>query len=170
MQVVIIHGQQHQGNTYRLTQMLLHKLHCTPTEIQTFFVNGMPQCVGCCQCMMQDETRCPHHEQVAPILTALDQADVILLTSPNYCFEMTGQLKSFCDHVAYRWMIHRPADLRQKIGVALSTAAGGGARSVTKSLRRQMQWWSVGRVYQLSFLMQVENWADIPTRRMRKLE
>lgn len=169
MNIVVIHGQAHQGNTWQLTQLVLAELNCAPADIQTFFVNGMGQCVGCCQCIMKDEALCPHRDQVAPLIAAIDRADVVILASPNYCFEMSGQLKSFCDHLAYRWVVHRPADLRGTIGIALSTTAGAGAGSVTKSLRRQMRWWSVGRVYRLSFAVRAEHWDAIPEKRLKKL-
>lgn len=169
MKVVIVHGQSHQGNTYWLTELLVEQLDCSKEDIQTFYVNGISQCVGCFQCVVKDENLCPHRAQIIPILTAMDQAGLLIFTSPTYCYEMTGQLKSFCDHLAYRWMIHRPVDMRNKLGVAVSTAAGGGASSVTKSIQRQMQWWSVGRTYRLPFTVRARSWAEIPEQRMKKL-
>lgn len=169
MKVVIVHGQSHQGNTYRLTELLVEQLDCSKEDIQTFYANGISQCVGCLQCVLKDEALCPHRDQITPILTAMDQADLLIFTSPTYCYEMTGQLKSLCDHFAYRWMIHRPSDMRTKLGVAVSTAAGGGAPAVTKSIQRQMQWWSVGRTYRLPFTVRAKSWADIPEPRMKQL-
>jgi multimeric flavodoxin WrbA len=170
MNITIIYGQQHHGNTYKLTQMLLTQLSDTETTIREFSVNGMPQCVGCCQCIMKDERLCPHRDRTDPIITAMENADIIIFASPNYCFEMTGQMKSFCDHLAYRWMIHRPYDMRRKIGVAISTTAGGGAFSVTKSIKRQMQWWSIGRVFRLNLAIWADSIEKMPEKRRHKLE
>ncbi|HEY8391580.1 MAG TPA: NAD(P)H-dependent oxidoreductase, partial [Capillibacterium sp.] len=44
---------------------------------------------------------------------------------------MTGQLKTFLDHMGYRWLPHRPhPQMFRKIGLAVSTAAGAGAKKV----------------------------------------
>ncbi|MDO5111193.1 MAG: NAD(P)H-dependent oxidoreductase [Clostridia bacterium] len=166
MKVTVIYGQQHQGSTYRAAQLLLQKLHCTPEEISEFYVNGIAHCVGCYACIMKDEKLCPHRAQTQPIIEAIEAADVIVLASPNYCFDMTGQMKTFCDHMAYRWMIHRPADMRKKIGVAISTTAGAGAGAAVKNLRRQMGWWSVGRTYPLTFAIWAQDWEQIDPKRM----
>ena len=55
---------------------------------------------------------------------------------------MTGQLKTFLDHMGYRWLSHRPhPQMFRKIGLAVSTAAGAGAKRVTKDLRRRYFFW-----------------------------
>jgi len=48
--------------------------------------------------------------------------------------EMSGQLKTFFDHMAYRWISHRPhPSMKNKIGVAISTTAGAGAKGPQKN-------------------------------------
>lgn len=169
MKVAIIYGQLHHGNTYKITQLIKDKLNCDDDDVKEFFVNGMPQCVGCYQCIMKDELRCPHRNKTQSIIEAMDESDVMIFASPNYCFEMTGQLKSFCDHLGYRWMIHRPANYKHKIGVAISTAAGGGAKSVTKSLKRQMQWWSVGKVYRFESIIWANSVDELSDKKRAKI-
>ncbi|HOO27711.1 MAG TPA: NAD(P)H-dependent oxidoreductase [Lachnospiraceae bacterium] len=175
MKIVTIYGQQHKGNTYRLTQLLLSELNTlfkksdTP-EIKEFYVNGTSQCLGCAQCIMKDEELCPHREEIYPVLSAIEAADLIILASPNYCMNMSGQMKTFCDHMAYRWMAHRPFDMRQKTGAVISTAAGSGAGKVTKLLKEQLQWWSVGHVFRLPQIIWDMNWEDGSYPQMKKLK
>lgn len=167
MKTVVVYGQKHRGNTWRLTQMLLEKLDCRKEETEEYFINGIGQCIGCYTCIMEDEMKCPHRKETDALIRSIETAELIIFSSPNYCFEMTGQMKSFCDHMAYRWMIHRPVDMRRKIGVAISTTAGGGAGSVTKSIVRQFSWWSVGRTYQFPVAVWADNWEKISEKRMR---
>lgn len=169
MKITAVYGQVHKKNTYKVTQLLLNQLDCSKEDIVEFNINDIPPCCGCTQCINKDEHLCPHHEQIANIITAIDDADIIVLASPNYCMGMTGQMKSFCDHMAYRWMSHRPVDMRSKIGVAISTTAGIGASKTTKQIAEQMIWWSIGRVYQMPFTVGAFSMEEAKPKRMDKL-
>lgn len=169
MKICVVHGQNHRGNTCRLTQMLLEQLDCEKDNIKEFHVGSIGQCTGCTQCILKHEKLCPHRVSMQPIVEALEEADVIILESPNYCMGMTGQLKNFCDHLGYRWMSHRPFDMRKKIGIGISTTAGMGAGKTAKELCKQLFWWSVGRTYSLSFVVNAIRWEEIPEKRILKL-
>lgn len=146
MKVAVIHGQAHKGSTYNVTRSLLDQLNCEEADIMEFQVNGMGQCMGCFSCILKDEERCPHRAQVEPIILAMEEADVIVVESPNYVMGMTGQLKSFFDHLGYRWMAHRPnGEMRKKIAVAISTTAGSGAKKATKDIATQFMWLAIGK-------------------------
>jgi len=169
MKVVVMHGQSHKKNTYRLTHMLLDQLNCAPEDIKEYVANGTGHCVGCTKCILEDEHLCPHREQIAPIVDAIDEADVIIFDSPNYCMGMSGQLKSFFDHMAYRWISHRPnPDMRSKIGIAVSTTAGAGAGKTTKAIREQFIWWAVGRTYMLPFTIAANSMDELNEKKKRK--
>lgn len=171
MKIAVVHGQLHKGNTYQVSHMLLKQLNCEEAEIKEFNVNGIGQCVGCYQCIVKDEHLCPHKAQMEPIRNALDEADVIIFASPNYCMGMTGQMKSFFDHMAYRWMSHRPnGAMRNKIGVAISTTAGMGASKTTKQICQQFLWWAMGRNYSLNFSVNAFKLEEVNQKRMVKLE
>ncbi|MBB2183943.1 NAD(P)H-dependent oxidoreductase [Lachnospiraceae bacterium MD1] len=170
MKVAVVHGQAHKGSTYHLTQMLLDELDCNKEDVREFNINGIGQCVGCYNCILKDESLCPHRAQMAPIIEAIDQADVIIINTPNYCMGMTGQLKSFFDHMAYRWMSHRPnGNMKNKIGVAISTTAGMGASKATKDIRNQLFWWAVGKTYQIPFAVSAFSWDQIANKKKMKL-
>lgn len=171
MKVVVIHGQAHKGSTYHVTKKILDELDCDESAIQEFYVNGMGQCVGCFSCILRSEEDCPHREQVEPILKAMEEAEVILVESPTYVMSMTGQLKSFFDHVGYRWMAHRPnGDMRQKIAIAISTTAGNGAKRTTKDIARQLVWLAIGKIYQISFVVSASSWENVSTDKKMKID
>lgn len=169
MKIVVVHGQSHKKNTFKVTQLLLKKLNCSEEDIVEFNVNKIFPCCGCIQCIMKNECLCPHYEQISSIIKSIDEANVIILNSPNYCMGMTGQLKSFCDHLAYRWMSHRPVDMRSKIGVAISTTAGRGASKTTQQIAEQMIWWSVGKVYQIPFTIGSFSLEETKQTKLQKL-
>ena len=171
MKVAVIHGQAHKGSTYHATHLLLTQLQCEEKDIIEYTVNGISQCVGCFQCILEDEKFCPHRIQIEPIIKSIEEADVIIMDSPNYVMGMTGQLKSFCDHLGYRWMSHRPnGEMRKKIGVAISTTAGMGAEKVTKDIATQMQWWAVGKVYKTSFVVATSSWEQVDNKHKTKVQ
>lgn len=171
MKVAVIHGQQHKGNTYHVTWMLLTKLNITKEDISEFYVNGIDNCVGCFQCVMKGEHRCPHRSQIDEMIKAIEEADVIIIDSPTYVLNVSGQLKTFFDHMGYRWISHRPyPTMKHKIGVAISTTAGAGAKKTTKMIASQMFWWSVGKTYQLPVTVAAMNWEQMSTKRKEKAE
>ena len=84
MKVTIIHGQSHKGSTYHIAHNLAEKL-CQNTY-QSYDRNNMDSvhdtlstensitefflprdfdnyCVGCTQCFMQSEKKCPHYDE-----------------------------------------------------------------------------------------------------------
>ena len=42
---------------------------------------------------MKGEEKCPHFEKLDPITKAVDEADVLILTSPVYVYHCTGSMK-----------------------------------------------------------------------------
>ena len=101
MNITVIYGQQHRGNTWRLTKLFLDQFE--GAAITEFFLpqSGPLYCTGCMRCINKGETYCPHAETVQPIVEAIDQSDLIVFASPCYVMNMTGQMKSLMEHLAY---------------------------------------------------------------------
>ena len=68
MNIVVFHGQSHHGNTYHLTERLLHALQ--PAQVTAFTMADIPPCVGCAQCIMATEAACPHHSRICLLYTS----------------------------------------------------------------------------------------------------
>ncbi|OHE25505.1 MAG: hypothetical protein A2Z84_08850, partial [Tenericutes bacterium GWA2_35_7] len=165
MEITVIHGQMHKGSTYHVTEELTKKLALNDSDIiHTFSLpqQGPQFCVGCFSCIYKGESFCPHASQVKPIVDAMISSDVIIIDSPTYCLEMSGQLKTLFDHLGYMYMTHRPQGIMfKKIGVAISTAAGAGAKNVTKTIKKQMFWWGIGKTYRLPVLVQAKSFSEV---------
>ena len=87
MKTVIINGQNHKGSTYHIGKLLADKIGGEVTE---FFLprDFSDYCIGCAQCFSVAADKCPHFEKQQPILKAMDEADLIILTSPVYVYHV----------------------------------------------------------------------------------
>ncbi len=173
MKIVVIHGQSHKGITYTMTHTVLKHLQGSEPEMQEFFLpmDGPDFCVGCNQCFIKGEDHCPSSEKVQPIAKAIEWADVVILDSPVYVMEMSGSLKNMMDHLAYRWVTHRPhGTMFTKVGVTICTAAGAPAGGVAKSMARQLKWMGCSKVYRFPFVSNAMTVKDIKPKKKAAME
>ncbi len=161
MKIVVINGQNHKGSTYNIGKMLSDKLDGDITEF--FLPKDFGQfCIGCTSCFAKSEKECPHYENLRPITEAMDNADVIILTSPVYVYHSTGAMKAFLDHYGYRWMVHRPEEkMFKKQAVCISTAAGVGMKSTNKDMADSMFFWGVGKIYKYGIAVREVSWNRV---------
>lgn len=173
MKITIIHGQSHKGSTYNITKQIVDNISDTTKAIDEYFMpNDTPNyCVGCYKCFNESENLCPQSDKVQKIVKSMEASDIIIINSPTYCYEMTGQLKTLLDHFGYMWLSHRPKkSMFKKIGIVISTAAGTGASRVTKALARQMFWLGIPKVYRYSKNVNASSWEEVPSRIRKSIE
>ena len=172
MKIAVIHGQAHKGITYTMTKAVLGSLVEERDEVREFFLpkDGPDFCCGCNSCFLKGESHCPGAHQVQPIALAMEWADVIVLDSPNYVMEMSGPMKNLMDHLAYRWVTHRPhGAMFTKVGVALSSSAGAPAGHTVRSMAKQLKWMSVPKVYCFPFTAQAMTAAELRPEKKQAL-
>lgn len=173
MKIVLIHGQGHKGVTYTMAHCILDNLRDTTTEVQEFFLpkDGPGFCVGCNNCFLKGEDKCPQQDKVQPIIKAIEWADVVMLATPNYCMDMSGAMKSLLDHFAYRWVTHRPhKSMFYKVGITLSSSAGAPPNSTVKSLAKQLKWMCVPTVYTIPFVSSAMGVSDLSKKKKKEME
>lgn len=101
----------------------------------------------------------------------MEKSQVIIVDSPTYCLEMTAQLKTFFDHLAYMWLSHRPNNLMfSKVGIVSSTAAGSGAKKVTKSISQQLFWLGISKTYCITQNVNASSWKNVSDEIKEKIE
>lgn len=169
MKIVVINGQNHKGSTYNIGKILCDKLNGEVTE---FFLNRdfSEFCCGCTNCIMKSETKCPHFEKLEPITKAIDEADVLIFTSPVYVCHCTGAMKALLDHYAYRWFLHRPnGNMCRKQAVVISTGAGGGMKSTNKDISDSFYNWGVGRIYSFGYAVRATSWDNVSEKTKHKV-
>lgn len=170
MKIVIINGQSHTGTTCHIARQLAEKIGGDVTE---FFLprDFHDYCIGCMQCILKDEKRCPHYETLRPITEAMDAADVIILASPVYVYHVTGAMKTFLDHYGYRWLIHRPVEsMFGKQAVSISTSAAAGEKSACRDMADSLFFWGVGKTYRLGMHVFAHNWAGVSEKRKQAID
>lgn len=174
MNILIINGTQRKGSTYHITHQIVSKLdpRLQPVITEFFLPKDMPHfCVGCYNCIYKGEERCPHANQVDPIRKAMSASDLIIVTSPVYVFDVSGQLKALFDHFGYQWMSHRPrSEMFKTIGLSVVTGAGAGMKPTSKTIQTNMKWWGMRKTFSFSEAVMASSYADISPERLKKID
>lgn len=170
MNTVIINGQNHLGSTRMIARKLAEKVGGNITEF--FLPKDFDEpCIGCWSCFNFDMQHCPHHDKLDKITDAMDKADVIILASPVYVYHATGQMMSFLDHYGTRWIVHRPNPaMFKKIGVCISTAAGGGMKCTNKDMYDSLMFWGIPKIFKIGFGVRAANPKDISEKVNKKID
>jgi multimeric flavodoxin WrbA len=96
----ILGSPRKNGNSAAIAGKFVTTAQEMGAEVTTFVLNDMVYkgCQGCMACKTVSET-CVVQDDLTQVLTALADADVIVMTSPIYFGEVTGQLKCFFDRL-----------------------------------------------------------------------
>lgn len=116
MKILAVMGSSKFGNTTEVVKYFLKSLS-EQIEVETEYLYladaGIEFCVGCHNCIMLGEKKCPHYRKVKVVEDKMMGAEVVILASPGYMFSVTGVMKNFLDHVAYN--CHRPKYFNKKM-------------------------------------------------------
>lgn len=173
MKITVVHGQMHHGSTHHITSLFLEKFKEQQAEITEFyFPKDSPTfCVGCFNCFLKGEQHCPHAASVQPVAQSIEASDLVIMESPCYVFGMTGQMKTFFDHMAYRWMSHRPHPaMFNKVGLCISTASGLGSGRTTKDLRANLFYWGIPKIFRFNVNVGAANWETVTPEKKAQIE
>jgi multimeric flavodoxin WrbA len=173
MKAVLIHGALHKGSTYEISRQFISQLALKDSDIMEFFLpkDMSSFCIGCSNCFMKGEEFCPHKSQLQPIITAMDQADLLIFTSPVYVLHTTGQMKTLLDHFGYRFIVHRPNPLMfKKTALIISTAAGSGMKSTNKDIKDSLTFWGVGSIFTYGKAVYAIKWDEVSAKTRNKIQ
>ncbi len=169
MKILMINGTMRKGSTYNIAHLLINNLVQENDTVEELFLpQAMPHfCVGCASCVMKGEENCPHFEYVDKIRQSIDEADILIFTSPVFVMHTTGQMKALLDHFAYRWMVHRPEEkMFTKQAVVISTAAGAGTKSTNKDILDSLNFWGVGKTYSYGKAVAATSWDHVSSKKV----
>ncbi len=167
MKITVIHGGRKNGSTYHCAKRFIDEVAKRTEnllEVTEFLLSqdAPPFCKGCYSCFQNGESTCPHAEKVQPIAEAIKQADIVVLTSPVYALDVTGQMKTLLDHLCYMWMSHRPApEMFRKVGVTISTTAGAGLSHAAKTLAYSLNYWGARKTFRYTNPVAASSWAEV---------
>ena len=171
MKITVINGTEKHGVTYKLKEIFLGQFKSA--EITEYYLpKDCPSfCLGCTSCFINEESNCKDFSYINVIEKSLLEADLIVMTSPAYVMHATGAMKAFLDHLAYRWMPHRPApEMFGKRAVIITQCIGAGAKSCAKDIKHSLSWWGISKIGVFSSaLINDIVWDKISEKRRRKL-
>ena len=140
-QVVALLGTKRKKNTYRLLmelQPILEK-HQIKLHIIALYSQSIQPCLGCERCILHGV--CALHDDTESVMRQLQEADGIILASPVYLQQVSGQLKTFFDRTCM-WY-HRPA-LTGKPILSVATTKGSGLKKTLSYLESvAVQWGAI---------------------------
>ena len=171
MKVVMINGQNHKGSSYNIGRLLVDEIS-GEKEVKEFF---LPRdlnhfCVGCYSCI-KDETKCPYYEEKNRIMKEIEQADLLVFTTPTYCMAPSAPMKAFIDLTFSYWLSHKPREcMFSKKAVVISTAAGVGTKDAIKPVARTLSYWGISNVKKYGVSVQAMNWEMVSQNKKEKIQ
>jgi multimeric flavodoxin WrbA len=174
MKVTVLNGSMRHGSTWHCMDLIRQEIEKYETvEMKEFFFpRDMPHfCTGCFSCISNGEDTCPHASYMNPIVDAILEADLVILTSPVYGMDVSGQMKSLLDHLCFMWMSHRPhPKMFHKVGLTISTTAGAGLGHTTKTMKNSLVFWGVKKVFSFRFPVSAMKWRDVSHKKREKID
>lgn len=171
MKIVLIHGQNHKGSTWNIANLLFQKI-TGEKEVKEFF---LPRdlnhfCVGCYSCL-EGREKCPFWEDKQSMEEAMKEADLLILTTPNYCMMPSAPMKAFLDLFFTNWLSHKPQEsMFRKRAVVIATAAGTGAKKSAKLVANNLTNWGIPEVTCYGISVNAMNWEMVPEKKKAKIE
>ncbi len=174
MKIVIVHGSPRKGNTYKATVLFKEEMQKQGgVEFVDFFLpKDLPEfCCGCMTCFLKGEEKCPHSEYTMPILEHMVSADALILTTPVFALSLSGCMKSFLDHYAYIFIVHRArTEMFKKKAFIISSTVGAGTKAAIKTISTSLKYWGINRIYTYSFATFGDEWNDMKADKKEKIE
>lgn len=158
MKVVGINGSARKGgNTAQMLEMVFKELNAEGIETEMIELSGktMKGCIACYKCFEKKDRQCAvTNDFMNECITAMDEADGILLGSPTYFANVSPEMKALIDRAG---MVGRANDdmYARKVGAGVVANRRGGSIQVFNALNafffiEQMivpgsRYWNLGR-------------------------
>ncbi len=112
------------GNTAMLVRAVLDEVAKAGVETEYVSLAGraIGPCIGCERCRKEDY--CTVHDDWDAIADRMLEAEVVVLGSPTYYYDVNGQTKNFIDRT-YSFYHRRQLAGRGGVAVAVQANAGG---------------------------------------------
>ena len=148
MKILAIIGTPHKGNTRAILDLFLEEFKNKEIEEIVLPIDFNNICLGCANCILNGEDKCPHYDKINPIIQKIEKSDLVILATPVFVGSCSSAMKAFLDHLAYRWLVHRPSkSMFKKVGLVITTAGGSGVKATTKLLKSNMFYWGIPKVF-----------------------
>lgn len=150
MKILTIMGTPHRGNTRAIVDLFLDEFKDKNNTFEEIILpkDFNKMCGGCANCILNGEDKCPHFKEINPLIKKLEEADLIIIGTPVFVGSCTGALKTFLDHLAYMWLVHRPNEnMFNKVGLIVTSAGGSGVKATVKLVKSNMFYLGIPKIY-----------------------
>ena len=131
MKVTAFVGSARRKHTYLNTERFLQhlqKLGDVEYEIVVLSDYNLKICRGCKLCLDKGEERCPLRDDRDLLLQKIHRSDGVVFASPNYSFQVSGQMKVFLDRLGF--LFHRPGFFGKTCTSIVAQGVYGGNKIV----------------------------------------
>lgn len=148
MKVLTIIGTPHKGNTNAIVDLFLDEFKGNEID-EIVLPNDFDDiCLGCANCILKGEDKCPHYSKINPIIKKIEESDLIILATPVFVGSCSSSMKVLLDHLAYMWLVHRPKEsMFSKVGLIITSAGGSGVKDTTKLLKKNLFYLGVPQIF-----------------------
>lgn len=173
MKVTVIYSNTRRGSTRHCVEEFLGSLSSyNDVETKDFFLpKDMPHfCRGCFSCIYNGEQSCPDSEFIYPIVKSMEESDIIILSSPVYGLDVSGQMKALIDHLCFMWVSHRPnLGMFNKVGVIFTTTAGMGLKHTVKTMKDSLNFWGIKRILVFKEAVSASKWEEVSAEKKERI-
>ena len=109
MKVTAFVGSARKKHTYQATERFLESIQKhgdVDYEIISLNDYNLKTCRGCKLCLDRGEELCPLKDDRDILMQKIRDSDGVVFATPNYSFQVSGQMKVFLDRFGY--VFHRP--------------------------------------------------------------
>ena len=168
MKVLLLQSGSRRGSTRRCVEDYIDALGAyEKVELKEFiFPRDLPSfCRGCFSCFLNGEDTCPDSKYTLPIISSMEEADIVIIASPVYGLDVSGQIKALIDHLCFMWLSHRPnPKLFDKVGVVFTTAAGMGLKNTSRTMKNSFFFWGFKRIFTFKKAVAASKWEEVSER------
>lgn len=172
IKITVINGTEKKGITYKLKELFLERFRDSADISEFYLPKDLPAfCSGCTACFLTGEDNCKNSNYLKPLREAIENADLLVFASPAYVMHTTGAMKSFLDHMAFRWMPHRPYPaMFSKRAVIITQCIGAGAKSSAKDIKDSLSWWGISKIkiFTTNLISDIF-WDNLPQKKQIKI-
>ena len=120
---------------------------------------------------IEDETACPYYQEKKRIMDAVEEADILIVTTPTYCLHASAPLKSFLDVNFVCWMSHRPKkSMFSKRAVIVSTSAGASTKAAIKDVKDCLFYMGVPYIIKYGINVQAMSFTGVSEKKKQKID
>jgi multimeric flavodoxin WrbA len=99
--LILLGSPRKNGNSSALAEQLARGARDAGATVDSVYLNGLTikPCQGCEKCQRDDATGCAVDDDMTPLYAKLMEADVVVMASPVYWFNVSAQTKIFIDRL-----------------------------------------------------------------------